>query len=87
MSAYRDALLRKAPDFGLDRVAVAAMHHPVLVRVVDSLSSTAPKSQLIAAVRRYNEGMTHARAERLRHALVVAAHRGDELRLRGRRAE
>jgi hypothetical protein len=66
MSAYRDALLRKAPDFGLDRVAVAAMHHPVLVRVVDSLSSTAPKSQLIAAVRRYNEGMTQALSPRVR---------------------
>jgi len=63
---YRAELLRKAPEFGLDRAVVAAMAHPVLVRVVDNLASTAPKSQLIAAVRRYNEGMTQALSPRVR---------------------
>lgn len=55
--AYRKALAAKAEQFGLDRSAIDSMKRPVLVREVP-LSAGSPRSELQAAVRRYNEGLT-----------------------------
>jgi hypothetical protein len=63
---YRDELLRKAPEFGLTRVEVESFDNPVLVRVIDGLASTAPASELTAAVRRFNEGLTQGLSPRAR---------------------
>jgi hypothetical protein len=63
---YKAELVRRAPEFGLDRAVVEALEHPVLVRVLDDLNSNAPRSELVAGVRRYNEGLTQALSPRAR---------------------
>jgi GGDEF domain-containing protein len=63
---YRKALLEKAPGFGLDRAKVEAMKAPVLVRVLEAVGADAPHEELVAAVRRTNEGMTQALSPRAR---------------------
>lgn len=65
-TAYREQLLQKASSFGLDRSAIEKMRAPVLVRVLDEVKSTSPKEELVAAVRRTNEGMTQALSPRAR---------------------
>lgn len=64
-TAYKDALLKKAQQFGLDPAQIEGMKAPVLVRTV-GLSSESPKDQLVAGVRRYNEGMTQKLSEKAR---------------------
>lgn len=68
-ASYRQALLDRAPLFGIAREEVEKLQKPVLVRVVEELGSDAPKSTLTAAVRRYNEGLTQQLSPR---ALAVA---------------
>jgi hypothetical protein len=63
---YRRALLRKAPAFGLDRAEIKKMRAPVLVRVVPRLTWDSPRPELVAAVRRFNEGLTQALSARAR---------------------
>lgn len=68
---YRGALVERAPEFGLEPEAVRTMRAPVLVRVVEGLSRSSPASELAAAVRRYNEGLTNAldaKAKAVAHA-------------------
>src|SRR5690606_19608583 len=60
VEAYRQALLAKAEAFGLDPEQIARMRAPVLVRVLEDVPSTAARSELVAAVRRTNEGLTQA---------------------------
>lgn len=62
---YRAALLRKAEYLGLERAAVEGCEAPVLVRVL-RVSGDAPASELAAAVRRFNEGLTQALSPRAR---------------------
>jgi hypothetical protein len=64
--AYRAALLEKAGAFGLDKAQVEGMRAPILVRVLEGLKSDAPKEELVAAVRRTNEGMTQVLSPRAR---------------------
>lgn len=63
---YRAELIRKAESFGLKAQDVEKMTAPVLVRVVDGLTSDSSKEDLIAAVRRFNEGMTQQLSPRAR---------------------
>ncbi len=63
---YKRELLDRAQAFGLKPEAVAKMRAPVLVRVVDGVPSNAPQADLIAAVRRYNEGLTQELSPRAR---------------------
>jgi len=58
--AYRRALVRRAPEFGLSPEDVRKMKAPVLVRVLEGLQPDAPHAVLVAAVRRTNEGLTQA---------------------------
>ncbi len=51
---------------GLDPAAIEKMKAPVLVRVMDALAHDAPKEDLAAAVRRFNEGMTQALSPKAR---------------------
>jgi hypothetical protein len=64
LEAYRSALIDRASSFGMSAKEIARMDAPVLVRVIDGVSSDAPKSDLQAAVRRFNEGMTQALSPR-----------------------
>ena len=59
-AAYKEALIQRAARFGIDPATVASMRNPVLVRVLDGVPDTASTADLIAAVRRTNEGMTQA---------------------------
>lgn len=59
-AAYREALIRRAPEFGLDPSVVRAVDRPVLVRVLEGLAADAPREVLVSAVRRTNEGLTQA---------------------------
>jgi GGDEF domain-containing protein len=63
---YRAALLEKAGGFGLDRAKIEGMREPVLVRVLEGVGADAPHDELVAAVRRTNEGMTQALSPRAR---------------------
>lgn len=58
--AYREALIRRAGDFGLEPAAVRQVERPVLVRVLEGLAADAPREVLVSAVRRTNEGLTQA---------------------------
>ncbi|MCR5257448.1 MAG: hypothetical protein K6E40_04755 [Desulfovibrio sp.] len=53
--AYRQALMAKAPAFGLDPQAIASMNQPVLVRV---LQGDMTPLEMAQASRRYNESKT-----------------------------
>jgi hypothetical protein len=55
---YREALATRAAEFGFTRAQVEAMREPVLVRVVEGLHREAPRPELVAAVRRFNESLT-----------------------------
>lgn len=63
---YRGALEAKAAHFGLDPATLATMKDPVLVRVLDEVPDTATPAELVAAVRRTNEGMTQALSPKAR---------------------
>lgn len=58
--SYRAELERRAPEFGLDSASVASAPAPVLVRVVEGLTRQSARPELLAAVRRFNEGLTQA---------------------------
>ncbi len=64
--SYRTALLRKAEYLGLDRDAIEGMRLPVLVRALDGVTGEAHASDLAAAVRRFNEGLTQQLSPRAR---------------------
>jgi len=64
--AYKEALLGKAALFGLDARKIAGMESPVLVRTMNDVSAQAPRNELAAAVRRFNEGMTQQLSPRAR---------------------
>lgn len=63
---YRAELIRKAESFGLKAKDIEAMASPVLVRVVNGITSESSKEDLVAAVRRFNEGMTQQLSPRAR---------------------
>jgi hypothetical protein len=62
---YRAELMRRAATFGVDPDAVARMKAPVLVRVLEGVDPTDPKS-MAAAVRRTNEALTQELSPRAR---------------------
>lgn len=58
---YREELIKRAADFGLDGAAIrAAFERPVLVRVLENVPFDAPREVLISAVRRTNESLSQA---------------------------
>ncbi len=63
-ASYKAELLRRADMFGLDKAAIENEPTPFLVRVVLGLHDTPDHKDLIAAVRRFNEGMTQKLSER-----------------------
>ncbi|MFA6031232.1 MAG: hypothetical protein WC969_15370 [Elusimicrobiota bacterium] len=65
-TAYRQDLVRRAAEFGLQVEQVKKLHQPILVRVVQGLTAASPVRELSAAVRRYNETMTAALDDRAR---------------------
>jgi hypothetical protein len=64
--SYKQQLMRRAGDFGLSPSEIEVLHEPVLVRVVKGVPSGSPKQELVAAVRRFNEGMTQQLSPRAR---------------------
>lgn len=63
---YLQALIADAPHFGFTFADVAAHKHPILVRVLDDVPAAAPAPELVAAVRRLNEGLTQQLSPRVR---------------------
>lgn len=63
---YKRELLDRAPAFGITPDRIGGMKAPVLVRVAEGVPSTAPQADLIAAVRRFNEGLTQELSPRAR---------------------
>lgn len=57
---YREALRKRAVEFGFSQGDVDRLERPVLVRVVEGLSRESSTAELAQAVRRYNEGLTNA---------------------------
>jgi hypothetical protein len=79
--AFRQELIHKAPEFGFSSAEVEQFRQPVIVRVMEDVPATAPIEALVAAVRRFNEGMTQqlsakvravAEAKQLRASTVAA---------------
>ena len=58
--AYRDELLCRASEFGLDPRAIAKVPDPVLVRVMKGYRCNSDRAQLAKAVRRLNVALTNA---------------------------
>jgi hypothetical protein len=63
---YKAALREKASVFGITPEQVDAMKQPVLVRAIDDINSESPQQDLVAAVRRFNEGLTQQMSPRIR---------------------
>lgn len=55
---YRKSVIEKAPSFGLSPDDARSMQAPAIVRRLDTVGDDSTKEQQIAAVRRFNEGMT-----------------------------
>jgi hypothetical protein len=66
LEKYKAALAAKAERFGLSPAQVKKMKAPVLVREVGEVRSDAPAQDLVAAVRRFNEGMTQVLSPKAR---------------------
>jgi len=62
---YRAELTARAVGFGIDPAQIEGMKNPVLVRELDGMPSDAPKPDLAAAVRRFNENLTQALSPKL----------------------